>query len=136
MQLSACSTGCLSTAWYQIDGGPRYSLTVYQSYINICQWCSSHVSGAPLSQGFPTFNDDIESTAAAVVASMLGAVQMRNVPPLKKQHFLLFGAGQANIGSARLLLRALVGEGLSMAEARKRIWLYDSKVGFNALARV
>ena len=67
---------------------------------------------------------------------MLGAVQMRNVPPLKKQHFLLFGAGQANIGSARLLLRALVGEGLSMAEARKRIWLYDSKVGFNALARV
>ena len=59
---------------------------------------------------------------------MLGAVQQRGVPPLKKQHFLLFGAGQANIGSARLLVRAMTMEGLTQDEARARIWLFDSKV--------
>ena len=79
-------------------------------------------------QGVATFNDDIESTAAAVLASMLGAVQLRNVAPLRKQHFLLFGAGQANIGSARLLTRALVKEGLLPADAKSRIWLWDSRV--------
>ena len=48
-----------------------------------------------------TFNDDIESTAAAVLASMYGAAQLRNVPPLRKQHFLFCGrgAGQHWVGA-------------------------------------
>ena len=79
-------------------------------------------------QGVSTFNDDIESTAAAVLAAVLGAVQLKGVPPLSKQVFLMLGAGQANIGSARLLTRALQAEGLTEAEARSRIWLFDSKV--------
>eukprot|EP00208_Stichococcus_sp_RCC1054_P004202 CAMPEP_0206137386 /NCGR_PEP_ID=MMETSP1473-20131121/2522_1 /ASSEMBLY_ACC=CAM_ASM_001109 /TAXON_ID=1461547 /ORGANISM="Stichococcus sp, Strain RCC1054" /LENGTH=630 /DNA_ID=CAMNT_0053530445 /DNA_START=352 /DNA_END=2243 /DNA_ORIENTATION=- len=78
-------------------------------------------------QGVPTFNDDIESTAAAVVAAVLGAARLQSVPPLAQQHFVFVGAGQANIGSARLLTRALVAEGLSQEEARSRMWLYDSK---------
>ena len=79
-------------------------------------------------QGVATFNDDIESTAAAVLAAMFGAVQMRNVPALRKQHFLFVGAGQANVGSARMLTRALVKEGLSPEDAKSRMWLWDSKV--------
>ena len=79
-------------------------------------------------QGVSTFNDDIESTAAAVLAAVLGAVQLKGVPPLSKQVFLMLGAGQANIGSARLLTGALQAEGLTEAEARSRIWLFDSKV--------
>lgn len=57
------------------------------------------------------FNDDIESTAAAVVAAVYGAARLPDVPPLAEQHFVFVGAGQANIGSARLLCRALQDEG-------------------------
>lgn len=79
-------------------------------------------------QGVCTFNDDIESTAAAVLAAVLGATRLQGVPPLRRQSFLMLGAGQASIGSARLLSRALQAEGLSEAEAKQRIWLFDSKV--------
>ena len=60
---------------------------------------------------------------------MLGAVQLSGVPALTEQTFLLLGAGQANIGSARLLQKALQADGLSEAQARERLWLFDSKVG-------
>lgn len=79
-------------------------------------------------QGVCTFNDDIQSTAAAVVGAVYGALRLKGVPPLKDQVFLFFGAGQANIGAARLLVAALADEGLSEAEAKKQMWLYDSKV--------
>ncbi len=49
------------------------------------------------------------------------------VLPLTKQRFLFFGAGQANIGCAALLLAALRDEGLSEREARSHIWMMDSK---------
>ena len=49
-------------------------------------------------QGVSTFNDDIESTAAAIVASFLGAEKLKGVPALKDQTVLMLGAGQANIG--------------------------------------
>lgn len=74
-----------------------------------------------------TFNDDIQSTAAAVIGAVYGALRLRGVPPLREQVFLFFGAGQANIGTARLLVAALADEGLSEAQAKKNIWLYDSK---------
>lgn len=79
------------------------------------------------SEGVTTFNDDIESTAAAVVAAVMGAVRLDGVPPLSDQHFVFVGAGQAVIGSARLLSTALQEEGLSGEEARSRLWLHDSK---------
>ena len=78
-------------------------------------------------QGVCTFNDDIQSTAAAVVGAVYGALRLQGVPPLSQQLFLFFGAGQANIGTARLLVSALADEGLSEAQAKKQIWLYDSK---------
>lgn len=61
-----------------------------------------------------TFNDDIESTAAAVVAAVMGAVRLEGVPSLSEQSFVFVGAGQAVIGSARLLTRALQDEGTSL----------------------
>ena len=80
------------------------------------------------SQDYSTFNDDIESTAAAVLAAIFGALRVKGVPPLREQVFVLLGAGQANIGSARLLVRALIDEGLNPQDAKKRIWMFDSKV--------
>ena len=82
---------------------------------------------AASAQGVCTFNDDIQSTAAAVVGAVYGALRLKGVPPLKQQVFLFFGAGQANIGTARLLVSALADEGLTEAQAKQRIWLYDSK---------
>lgn len=77
--------------------------------------------------GVTTFNDDIQGTSAAVVAAVLGALRQPGVRPLDEQRVLFFGAGQANIGAADLLVRALVKGGLSEAEARRRIFLVDSK---------
>eukprot|EP00897_Mesotaenium_endlicherianum_P004739 jgi/Mesen1/4293/ME000022S03578 len=72
-----------------------------------------------------TFNDDIQCTAAVTLAGVLGALRLTR-QPLTQQRFLLFGAGQANIGIADLLLYALTREGLSEAAALHRIWLLDS----------
>jgi len=77
--------------------------------------------------GATTFNDDIQGTSAAVVAAVLGALQQPGVRPLETQRVLFFGAGQANIGAADLLVRALVKGGLGEADARQRIFLMDSK---------
>ena len=69
------------------------------------------------------------------MGALYGAVQVSGVPRLADQHFLFVGAGQASIGSARLVAKALGEEGLSKEEARKRIWLTDSRVGGWVAAR-
>ncbi|CAK0735604.1 hypothetical protein CVIRNUC_000608 [Coccomyxa viridis] len=78
-------------------------------------------------QGFATFNDDIQATAAVTLGALLGAQRQAGVPKLQDQTFLFFGAGQANIGAAQLLTLALTQRGLSPEEARSRIWLIDSQ---------
>ena len=78
-------------------------------------------------RGVVTFNDDIQGTSAAVLSGLLGALRQRGVAPLEQQRFLFFGAGQANLGCAELLVLALKRRGLSDAEARWRIWLVDSQ---------
>ena len=79
-------------------------------------------------QGYTTFNDDIQATAAVTLGSLYGAQRQEGVPKLVDQRFLFFGAGQANIGAAQLLTLALAQQGLSAAEARSRVWLMDSRV--------
>ena len=71
-----------------------------------------------------TFNDDIQGTAATAVGTLLAAVA-RTGRPLVDQRVVLFGAGAAGTGIAELLVKALVGEGLSDAQARARIWAVD-----------
>ena len=69
------------------------------------------------------------------MGALYGAVQVSGVPRLADQHFLFVGAGQASIGSARLVAKALAEEGLSKEEARERIWLTDSRVSGWGLPR-
>eukprot|EP00899_Mesostigma_viride_P029505 jgi/Mesvir1/973/Mv17522-RA.4 len=73
-----------------------------------------------------TFNDDIQSTAAIVVACLLGSLRITGTS-LKQQRVLFFGAGQANIGTANLLTSSLMAEGVPESVAVRQSWLFDSK---------
>jgi malate dehydrogenase (oxaloacetate-decarboxylating) len=72
----------------------------------------------------PSFNDDIQGTAAVAFATVLAAVNVTGVP-LAQQRFVLFGFGAAGQGIAELLRKSLVQAGLSEDEARKRFWAVD-----------
>nr|WP_242184880.1 NAD-dependent malic enzyme [Sphingomonas sp. CARO-RG-8B-R24-01] len=71
-----------------------------------------------------SFNDDIQGTAATALGTLLSAIR-RTGGALADQRIVLFGAGAAGCGIGELLVRAMVADGLSDAEARTRIWAVD-----------
>ncbi|KAI8466125.1 MAG: hypothetical protein J3K34DRAFT_524796 [Monoraphidium minutum] len=86
-------------------------------------------------RGTPTFNDDIECTAAVTAAALLGALRLPGVAPLPQQRFLFFGAGQASLGTARLIVRLLQQRGVPESAARAAIWMVDRR-GLDAKGRL
>jgi malic enzyme len=73
-----------------------------------------------------TFNDDIQGTAAVVVAGIYGAVRLSG-QEMRDQRVVFAGAGASSHGIADLICAALMEEGLTAEEARKRIWAVDTK---------
>ena len=71
-----------------------------------------------------TFNDDIQGTAAAAVGTLMSAINVTGIP-LTDQRIVLVGAGSAGTGIAILLVQAMIGKGLSEAEARRRVFAVD-----------
>ena len=73
-----------------------------------------------------TFNDDIQGTAAVVVAGIFGALRLTGGK--MSDHRLVFaGAGASAHGIAELFVSALVEEGVPVGEARRRVWTCDTK---------
>jgi len=74
----------------------------------------------------PSFNDDIQGTAAVVVAGILAGLRHLG-EPLRGQRFVFFGAGAAATGIARLVRAALLEVGVDEPEIRRSLILIDSK---------
>ena len=71
-----------------------------------------------------TFNDDIQGTAAVALGALLAATHVAG-KSLREQTIVFLGAGSAAIGVADTLRAAMVAEGLSDGEARRRFWIVD-----------
>jgi malic enzyme len=73
----------------------------------------------------PSFNDDIQGTAAVAVAGILAAGRA-TATPVHQQRVVIFGAGAAGIGIARQLRDAMRRAGLRDDELTRAIAVLDS----------
>jgi malic enzyme len=82
------------------------------------------------------FNDDVQGTAAIVTAGFINGMKSQGTE-LKDAKVVMFGAGSSAVGVATYLSNALVAKGgLSEEEAKRRIFMIDSKVFDTPIAAV
>ncbi len=74
----------------------------------------------------PSFNDDIQGTAAVVLAGILAGLDHLG-RPLTNEGFVFLGAGAASIGIARLVHAAQRAAGADPTKTRRSTILFDTK---------
>jgi len=91
----------------------------------------SFVNGMKIIQtygkAFKIFDDDIQGTASVVLAGIIGALKIQNLPTRKiaQQRFLVAGAGNVGIGIAYKLHLLLQKFGIISDQAAAKFWLVD-----------
>ena len=70
------------------------------------------------------FNDDIQGTAAVVLAGVLASARITG-RSLSESRVMFLGAGSAATGIADLMVASLVEDGATLEEARRRLWFVD-----------
>jgi malate dehydrogenase (oxaloacetate-decarboxylating) len=73
-----------------------------------------------------TFNDDIQGTAAVVLAAVLAAVRLTGLP-LPQHRVMVFGAGTAGVGVADLIQEAMVRTGVPEADGHLPFYAFNSR---------
>ncbi|CAH2040663.1 unnamed protein product, partial [Iphiclides podalirius] len=71
-----------------------------------------------------TFNDDIQGTASVAVAGLLAAIRITK-KRISENVIMFLGAGSASTGIGSLIVSAMVLEGISEEEGRKKILMFD-----------
>jgi malate dehydrogenase (oxaloacetate-decarboxylating)(NADP+) len=70
------------------------------------------------------YNDDIQGTASVAIAGLTTALQIKS-EKLAEQNVFFAGAGSAGIGIANMIVEAMVAEGRTREDSRKRVTLLD-----------
>ncbi|MFH1104037.1 MAG: NAD-dependent malic enzyme [Actinomycetota bacterium] len=73
----------------------------------------------------PSFNDDIQGTAAMVLGGLYAAMRLLG-ERIRDQRVVIAGSGSAGIGIARQIKAAMIHDGLSAAEAAEHLVMTDS----------
>jgi malate dehydrogenase (oxaloacetate-decarboxylating) len=73
-----------------------------------------------------TFNDDLQGTAAVVLAAAFSAVRAAGTR-IRDQRVVIHGAGTAGLGIADMMRDVMIHEGLSRAEATARFYALGSR---------
>lgn len=73
------------------------------------------------------FNDDIQGTAAAASAGLIGALQVKGKPAsaITEEKVVVMGTGSAGVGVATMIIRMMMKHGLTHREATSRLYIFD-----------
>lgn len=71
-----------------------------------------------------SFNDDIQGTAAIVLAAIFSALRKKN-EPLEKQRIVIVGGGSAGVGIANYILKACELQGIPLNRAKAILYVVD-----------
>ena len=73
-----------------------------------------------------TFNDDMQGTAATVMAAVFSALRAAGTR-MRDQRIVIYGAGTAGLGIADMMRDQMIREGLSPEEATRRFYPLGSR---------